>query len=234
MEKKKILFSVFLIVIFLNSIVLTLKNKNNINTQTFVLENQEYNSIEIKEEKQIDNNQKKKYPPDLVGKIIIPGTSINKEIVQGSNNEYYLNHSIYKEPNIHGSVFIDYRNTLTDRKLLIYGHNSQSLKNAPFHDLEKYLKKNFYKKNSYIDLNIENNLSKWQIFSIMIVEENDNRHLKITFNDKEWIDHINWMKDQSIYDTKVEVKKNDKIITLQTCYYKPKNSYLIINAKKIK
>ena len=59
-------------------------------------------------------------------------------------------------------------------------------------------------------------------------------YMKITFNDKEWIKHIDWMKKNSVYDTYVDVGVDDKIVTLQTCYYKPKNSYLIVNAKKIK
>ena len=92
---------------------------------------------------------------------------------------------------------MDYRNTLKDRKLLIYGHNSKTLKNALFHDLEKYLKKSFYKNNKYIELVLNDETTKWQIFSVMIIKKSNNRHMKITFNDKEWIEHINWMMENS-------------------------------------
>ena len=68
----------------------------------------------------------------------------------------------------------------------------------------------------------------------MIVKNGNNKHMQITFNDSEWIQHINWMRHNSVYDTDVDIGLNDKIVTLQTCYYKPKNSYLIVNAKKIK
>ena len=189
--------------------------------------------------KQIDFVEKNKSKKDegtynIIGSIKINGTNINNTLVQGDDNEYYLNHSENNIKNLEGSIFVDYRNTFEDRKILIYGHNSRTLKTALFHDLEKYLKESFYKKNKYIELVLRNEKTKWEIFSVMIVSHNDNRHMKITFNDREYIEHLSWLKKASIYDTKVNVDVNDKIITLQTCYYKPANSFLIINAKKIK
>lgn len=170
----------------------------------------------------------------MIGNIKINGTNIDEELVQTNNNEYYLTHSPNGKSDYRGSIFIDYRNTLNDRKLLIYGHNSESLKEVPFHELEKYLNESFYKENRYIELTLNNEKSIWEIFSIMIVKNGNNKHMQITFNDSEWIQHINWMRQNSIYDADIEIGLNDKIITLQTCYYKPKNSYLIVNAKKIK
>lgn len=235
MEKKKTIFSVFWIVLFLLSINFLPNDGNNIiSTNQKEVDNQEYNFLKDQTGVSETEKKKEKNASDIIGNIKISGTRIQQQIVQGVDNEFYLNHSVYKEPNIHGSVFMDYRNTLDDRKLLIYGHNSQSLDNALFHDLEKYLKKDFYKDNQYIYLTLNNEETKWQIFSIMIVEENDNNHMKITFNDYEWIKHIDWMTKKSIYDTNVGIETHDRIITLQTCYYKPRNSYLIVNAKKIK
>lgn len=167
-------------------------------------------------------------------KIIIPGTNINNLLVQGTDNDYYLNHSSTGSKDKKGSIFMDYRNNLEDRKLLIYGHNSKTLKTALFHDLEKYIDSSFYKNHKYIELTLNNEKSIYEVFSVMIIEEKDNRHMKITFNDKEFLEHIDWMKKNSLYVTEEEVGINDKIITLQTCYYNPDNSYLIINAKKIK
>ena len=169
---------------------------------------------------------------DIIGSIKIKGTNIDYKVVQTSNNEYYLNHSITKKKNAIGSIFLDYRNNPEDRKLLIYGHNSRTLKSAPFHDLEKYLDKIYLKNHKYVTLNINNHENVYEIFSIMVVTGNN--HMKVTFNDKEYIKHIKWMKDNSLYDTGVDVGLNDKILTLQTCYYNPDNSYLLVNAKKIK
>ena len=74
---------------------------NNIN-------NEDTNSIE----ENIPDNE------DIVGKIKIDGTNIDEYIVQGSDNEYYLNHNLDKEEDIAGAVFLDYRNNFDDRKLV--------------------------------------------------------------------------------------------------------------------
>lgn len=180
-------------------------------------------------DKQESNNNNK----DIVGSIKIDGTNINEYIVQGTDNDYYLNHNLNKEEDIAGSVFLDYRNSFSDRKLLIFGHNARKLKTVPFHDLEKYLDKSFYNENKYIDLTLNSEKSKWLIFSVMTVNKKDNTHMKITFNDDEWLKHIEWLKSNSLYDTNVNVGLNDKIVILQTCNYKPEGTYLLISAKKI-
>lgn len=235
MNKNKKFISTFIILLIVGLIVviLPLLNKENNVVQTF----KNFDPIKIitnKSEAKVKDEDKNVRSKDIIGKISIPCTNIDSDLMQTTDNEYYLNHSIDGKKNYKGSIFMDYRNTTYDRKLLIYGHNSETLKNVPFHDLEKYLSKSFYNLHKNINLTLNNEESTWEIFSVMIVEEGNNNHMKITFNDKEWIKHIDWMKKNSVYDTYVDVGVDDKIVTLQTCYYKPKNSYLIVNAKKIK
>lgn len=233
MNKNKKFISTFIILLIVGLIVviLPLLNKENNVVQTF----KNFDPIKIitnKSEAKVKDEDKNVRSKDIIGKISISGTNIDSDLMQTTDNEYYLNHSIDGKKNYKGSIFMDYRNTTYDRKLLIYGHNSETLKNVPFHDLEKYLSKSFYNLHKNINLTLNNEESTWEIFSVMIVEEGNNNHMKITFNDKEWIKHIDWMKKNSVYDTYVDVGVDDKIVTLQTCYYKPKNSYLIVNAKK--
>lgn len=203
---------------------------------SIIKENKNYDTIKTIINNTNDTNEVKQSTKnkDIIGKIKIPGTNIDNDLVQSTNNEYYLDHSADGKSDYKGSIFMDYRNTLYDRKLLIYGHNSKTLKDVPFHELEKYLNKDFYLSNKNIKLILNNEETTWEIFSVMIVKEGNNYHMKITFNDKEWLEHIDWMMKNAIYDTGIKVGLDDRIITLQTCYYKPANSYLIINAKKIK
>lgn len=190
-----------------------------------------HDSVDVNED--TDTNTINNTDSNVIGSIHIDGTSISNEILQGSDNEYYLNHTKDGKYDIMGSIFMDYRNNLEDRKLLIYGHNARSLEGAPFHDLEMYVDKTFFNNHQYIDLTLNNESSKWQIFSVMIVPKTSNVHMKITFNDLEYLEHLNWMKENSLYDTGVTVSTTSKIITLQTCYFEGGDSLLIINAKKI-
>lgn len=232
MKKKlflSIIFTTFLLCLngFANIIIKSEKKyEDNLSNEFIVIDKKAINN-EIDKLRNTYNNK------EIIGKIIINGTHIEEILVQGINNDYYLNHNIQNQKNIIGSTFLDYRNNLNDRKLLIYGHNSKTLKDIPFKELEKFLKKDFFNKYKYINLNLEGIESKWEIFSIMIIKPGDYTHTKISFNDLEWNKHIEWIKQNSIYFREMNIKQNDKIITIQTCYYNPNDSYLIINAKKI-
>lgn len=181
------------------------------------------------------NSLKDKYQnDDVVGLLNIPNTNINEVIVQGSDNDYYLSHDAYKKNNIIGSTYLDYRTKINEgRKNLIYSHNSSSL-DVPFKTLENYYDEEYFSKHQFIYLNDV----KYQIFSVFI-EVSDWSYMNINFeNDTKWEEHLQNLKNKSWYDTKVDVKKEDNILILQTCshhkdYKKYKNKYLLVIAKKI-
>ena len=205
-------------------------NSNNSKTDNKATEK---NVDEKKEEDEYNKADIEHNNDDIIGRIKIDGTNINNYIVQSEDNDYYLNHNLDKEEDIAGSIFLDYRNTFSDKKLLIFGHNGRKLKTVPFHDLEKFMDKIFYDEHKYINLELDNEKSTWIIFSVMLSNKGDNTHMKITFNDEEWINHINWLKSNSLYDTNVDVGLNDRIVTLQTCNFNPENTYLLISAKEV-
>lgn len=168
-----------------------------------------------------------------IGSIYVEGTSISYPIMQANNNNYYLTHAPDGSYSKSGSIFMDYRNTIDDKKILIFGHNFPKGNNSPFHDLEKYKNYSFYKNHQYIDLTLDSKASKWQIFSVIIISNTTNQHMKIKFNKAQWDEHISWLINNSIYDTGITVGNDDRIVTLQTCYYKIPDTFLIVSAKNV-
>lgn len=171
---------------------------------------------------------------DIIGKIIIKNDFnilLNSYFVQTNNNDFYLTHDLNKQENKMGTIFLDYRNQLTDRQLNIYGHNAHS-DLGPFHILEKYLDEDFYKQYPNIYLNIDNQLLTYQIF--IIAKTSTYEHMNINFyNDYEWNKHINKLKELSIYQ--IDNSSNiNQILILQTCIMdsNPKE-YLLIIANKV-
>ena len=161
---------------------------------------------------------------DIIGSLKIKDTNINTLLVKGIDNKYYLNHSIYKEKDIKGSIFVDYRTNLNSSQINIYGHNSKKY-NLMFKELEKYKDKSFYDKHKIIELWDGINTYKYEIFSVKIVNKNSS-HMNINNKD---IKELN----KSIYNTGITANKEDKILILQTCNYKPKNTYLLVIAKLV-
>ena len=59
--------------------------------------------------------------------INVEGTNIDYPVVQGSDNDFYLNHDFNKNYLPAGSIFLDYRNDFeTDYNTVIYGHHMRN------------------------------------------------------------------------------------------------------------
>lgn len=193
---------------------------------------------EVKNEEDLDYFQKKYQNSDIVARVFVDGSSINEPVVQTKDNDFYLNHDLFKRKDNRGSAFLDYRVNLSSRKKLIFGHNSSTLE-VPFKELEKYYEYDYFKKHQIIELEWEERLEKYQIFSVFI-ETSDWSYMKLKFDTEQlWFDHISKLKNNSFYDTGVDVVSTDEILILQTCshhkdYKKYKKKYLLIVAKKIK
>ena len=95
--------------------------------------------------------------PGACSWISIPDTNIDYPIVQGEDNEFYLDHDINGEPSRAGAIFMDYEcsTDLSDLKTIIYGHNMKD--GSMFHDLHKFRKDPaFGESHPYMYLYLEN------------------------------------------------------------------------------
>ena len=240
MKKKVImlLLLVFFIIVFmfLYQNYFNYKTSSNVKQYSVIKQKIEESDLPTLEKQEVivDELKESFVNDDIVGTIKVNGTSIDDVFVQGTDNNYYLRHSLDGKYNVNGTIFLDYRNDINDKKLIIYGHSYRYSKKG-FSQLFSFKDESFKDKNPYITLNIEGSISKWKIFSVMIVHYDDDKyiHTKINFKEDEWQEHINWIKDNSLYDTHEEITQDDRILTIQTCYYNPANSYFIVNAKKV-
>lgn len=167
-----------------------------------------------------------------VGTLEIINTSFRKKLVQTTDNTFFLSHDDNGNFSNLGSIFLDYRNQLTDRKLLVYGHNSRTIKDAPFHFLENYLDYDFGKKYNLLLLKTGDDFFYYQLFTVMIVTK-DFQHMNLNWSDNGYNHHVTWLKNSSIFDFDTSVSGSDSILLFQTCYYEPGHSYLLVGWKKI-
>ena len=168
---------------------------------------------------------------DIIAKIEIENTDFSSVVLQAEDNEFYLDHDLSGKPDGMGSTFLDYRNVLTNQKLLIYGHNSRNV-NTEFQILEQYLDESFYPEHSILTLRSENGYYRYQAFAILIVKD-EVEHMKLSFTEEEYQTHLNYLKENSLYDTGASVSTDDDILLLQTCYYYPENSFIVVAFRKI-
>ena len=170
---------------------------------------------------------------DVKGILEIENTDYIVPVLQGRDNDYYLNHDAYGNSNYMGSIYLDYRLDIdSSKKLLIYGHNSSKI-DMPFKILEEFYDKDYYDNHKYVDLTTSTTKKRYEIFSVY-VEPTDYSYMNINFNsDEEYLNHLKKLKSKSMYDTGVEVTKDDEILILQTCsthkdYRDYQKKYLLI------
>jgi sortase B len=170
---------------------------------------------------------------DIVGWIRVPNTRIDYPVVQTKDNEYYLSHSIEKKPSKSGSIFMDYRNNGNggDRNIILYGHHMKD--GSMFKDLMKYKDSEFYREASRIQFSTLYEKAEWEIFSVYITSPDFDYIQTHFFDDEDFETFLEEIQGRSHYPTKVEVGKEDTILTLSTCTYEFQNARLVVHAKKL-
>lgn len=83
-------------------------------------------------------------PEGRIGWLTIAGTQIDYPVMQGKDNQFYLNHDSDGEYSISGSIFLDYRNPpdFSDECNVIYGHHMAH--ERMFGQLDDFLDETFF------------------------------------------------------------------------------------------
>ena len=246
LNKKRIIILLF-ILLFLTMIVISSirivkyikdnkeneKIKNELKNSIFIENNLNLNikvSNELEKYK-IDFETLKSKNKDTVAYLKVKNTDIDYIVVKGEDNTYYLRHNFDKKWNYSGWVFADYHNKFdeTDKNIVIYGHNIKDT--SMFGTLKNVLEKEWYEneENKYVVLVTENGTYYYQVFSIYSVEIED-YYINTIFNENEFEEFINTIKNRSIYDYGVEVSGEDKVLTLSSCISNGKKR-VVLHAK---
>ena len=213
------------------------QNEKQENTFENLIEIVEEN-IENQEERKIDINKLYEENKDIVGWLKIDNTTINYPIMQNINDpNYYLRRDFYKNYSSYGTPYMAKQCNLNSDNIVIYGHHMKN--NKMFGELEKYKSKDFYNNHKIITFTTLEKEYSYEIFAVFkttVYTKNTFRYYEnINFeNKKMYNDFINICKDKSLYQTGIEIKDKEKLITLSTCEYSNKNSRLVIVARKIK
>lgn len=176
----------------------------------------------------------KKINNDTVGWIQVNGTNINYPFVQTNDNTYYLKKDFNKKYNSAGWVFMDYRNNVSnfDKNTILYAHGR--VDGTMFGSLKNIIKSNWYnvKSNHVVKLSTEYENTLWQVFSIYRIPETSD-YLNINFSsDEKYEKFLSLLKNRSEYQFEVDLNKDDKILTLSTCY--KESDRVVLHAKLIK
>jgi len=153
---------------------------------------------------------------DVLGWIVIPNTNLSYPLLQGEDNDYYLDHTWRKGRNSVGAIFMDYRSSwnLGDFHTVIYGHrmNNRSM----FGQLHNYKDTVYWQSHPNVYIADDNGSHTYKIFSVYEAGSGKTYQMEFT-DDSQKQNFIDYCLSKSVVNTGVVPTVNDRIITLSTC-----------------
>ena len=184
--------------------------------------------IYYKNETNLDSVREKYGNNEIIAELYIPDL-IDVYLARANDNEYYLNHNLYRKKDIKGSEYMDYRVGIDSKQINLYGHNSSTF-NIPFRKLEKFLDQDFFESHPYVIMTFDGEERAYEILSIKEIST-DYEHMKV--NPQSMVEHIDKMIDGAIFVRKLDYDENTRLLVMQTCSYAHKDNYYIITAIEI-
>lgn len=108
--------------------------------------------------------------PELSGNIAwlsMEDSEIDYPVMQGENNEEYLNKDPYGQYSLSGSIFLDYRNKsdFSDRYSIVYGHHME--KKMMFGALDEWNNKEFFETHKEGTLTTEDGVYTLAVYAVL-------------------------------------------------------------------
>lgn len=171
---------------------------------------------------------------DVVGWLKIDGTTIDYPVLQAEDNAYYLKKDLYRNDNVTGSIFLDYRNRIdgaAEKHWIVYGHYMKD--EIMFKGLLKYKDEAYFAEHPVIEFDTLYGNRKWLIFSAYYTDANED-YIRTSFaDDAAFGAFADDLREKSLYDTGVSIRAEDTVLTLSTCSRTEEGGRFAVHAKLI-
>lgn len=201
---------------------------------------QKYPDVEFPEGMNIEYAEIYAKNQDFVGWLHIDNTNIDTAIVHrpsdrnSSAEDFYLRRNFFGTSDKYGNPYLDKYNTGSslDKNNIIHGHNMTD--GLSFAQLEKYYTIDGFKESPVIEYSTLYGDYKFKVYAVIITNgtsSGDNGYLfsYITAHfptDENFEGFIQALDERKLYDTGVDINKDDTLITLSTCSYEIKKTQM--------
>lgn len=120
--------------------------------------------------------------PDIIGWLWLPDTAISYPLLQGKDNQEYLNTSYNRDRLSSGSIFADFRSPsgLSGDNTVVYGHN---MKNGEmFGSLKEFARPEYLESHSYAYIFLPGRVLKYRMFAACKTESTG-EHYALDFSE---------------------------------------------------
>jgi len=173
----------------------------------------------------------REYNKDVIGYILIPGTTVSYPILQSQDNNYYLKHNIDGSKGYPGCIYAENYNqaSLDDPLTILYGHNMRN--NTMFGDLDQYRKEEYRMEHPYVIVYLPDEIRVYEVvvaskytnehlLGDSFVKEEDGTYAFYGFDGdegKHFIEEMVAYNAKSAYVNAEGITEDDEILALSTC-----------------
>ncbi len=158
---------------------------------------------------------------DFKGFLLFDSGLIETPIVQGQDNDEYLQKSFEGTYDTQGIPFMDANCSSYSSNITVYGHNVYYDSNAKFSPLENLTDVETFQENRKVFFFLENEIREYETVYVLYITrdeagEFDYAQSSFALNTvkQRWID---FMQNKSLFNNEQEVSIFDNFLTLQTC-----------------
>ena len=172
---------------------------------------------EAEELRKMDLEALRQVNPDVTGWIRIPGTVVDYPLVQGRDNEFYLDHNWQGDAHYVGSIFLEQYNAadLTDFHTLVYGHNMAD--GSMFGSLHRYQWEAHWREHPYVYILTDAGVLRYEVFATYTTQTDSDTYALSFPEEANRTAYIAGALEQSLLDLGIRPEPTDRILTLSTC-----------------
>lgn len=173
----------------------------------------------------------RKVNPDVCGWLTINNTGIDYPLVQGEDNDEYMNTTPDLKFALSGSLFLDYQNNndFSDFDTIIYGHHMEGP--SMFGALDQYVSDDFFKSHEDGLLYYGGKWHELDIFAFLEADAYDQEIYHIAEGAQDSRDYLDYIKTHAQQYRDVGLGTSDHIIVMSTCMTDKTNGRYIVAAK---
>ena len=186
---------------------------------------QEFSPVEV------DFNALRQISGDVIGWLCLPHTPINYPVLQGRDNEYYLDHFLDGSSAAGGSLFADYLcpSDFSGKNTIIYGHNMRD--GSMFALIDDYCLQSFYEEHPVLYLNTPSQNYRLDVFSAFTSDPEGFVYTASFASDEDYAAFLRALEEASEISCSAEAGVGDRIVTLSTCTYSGEDVRFVLCAK---
>ena len=165
---------------------------------------------------------------DCIGWLSIPGTTLDYPVMHTPEAPLkYLRRDFFGSRSQSGVPFLDWRCTLTDDNLIIYGHNMKN--GTMFAGITAYRDQEYCKAHPVIEFETEQGCISYTVFAVVRLRKTDRWYTFLRAEDEDsFCLAVADIQNRSLYNTGITPSPGQQMLTLSTCYGSHDDDRLVI------